>query len=93
MSMTIGQFLVWIVIGAISGTLAGVAVTRSKQGFGLPANLLLGMIGAVIGGFLFRLTGLLPSLDDLSVSVRDIISAVAGSLIVLGALWLTERQS
>lgn len=93
MSMTIGQFLVWIVIGAISGTLAGVAVTRSKQGFGLPGNLLLGMFGAVIGGFLFRLIGILPDLDALSVSVRDIVSAVVGSLIVLGALWLKNRQS
>lgn len=92
MSMTLGQLLVWLTIGVIAGTLAASAVTRKKTGYGLPANLLLGMTGAVLGGFLFKLTGLLAELDAMSISARDIVSAMLGSLAVLGLLWLKSRH-
>jgi uncharacterized membrane protein YeaQ/YmgE (transglycosylase-associated protein family) len=41
----------WIVIGLIAGWLAG-KVSRGR-GFGCIANILIGMIGAVIGGWIF----------------------------------------
>jgi uncharacterized membrane protein YeaQ/YmgE (transglycosylase-associated protein family) len=41
----------WILIGLIAGWLAG-KVTRGK-GFGCLANVLLGLVGAVIGGWIF----------------------------------------
>ncbi len=93
MSITIGQLLVWSIIGVIAGTLAAAAVTRQKAGYGTPANLLLGMAGALVGGFLFKTTGLLSGLDAISISARDILSAVLGSLAVLGLLWLKTRHS
>jgi hypothetical protein len=40
---------------------------------------------------LFRLFNLFPGLDKVSVSLRDIVAAVAGSLIVLAAIWLIRR--
>lgn len=49
-------FIGWILIGLIAGWLAG-KVTRG-QGFGLIADLFLGLIGAVIGGWLFGRIGL-----------------------------------
>lgn len=85
------QFIVWIVVGLIGGSLAGSLVTWEKQGFGRGRNLGLGLAGALIGGFLFRLLGLFPDLDRYSISLRDIVAAVVGSLIVLGALWYWER--
>ncbi len=45
----------WILIGLISGWLAG-KVTRGR-GFGLIADLFLGLIGAVIGGWVFGRLG------------------------------------
>jgi len=55
----------WIVIGLIAGWLAGV-VGRGR-GFGCLADIILGLIGAVVGGWIFyklgiRMGGVLGSL-------------------------------
>ena len=42
---------------------------------------------------LFRWLNLLPALDKVSVSLRDIVAAVAGSLIILAAIWLFRRYA
>jgi uncharacterized membrane protein YeaQ/YmgE (transglycosylase-associated protein family) len=46
----------WIVVGLLAGWLAG-KIIRGR-GFGCLTNLLLGLIGAVIGGWLFTLAGI-----------------------------------
>ncbi|MGD0909544.1 MAG: GlsB/YeaQ/YmgE family stress response membrane protein [Candidatus Acidiferrales bacterium] len=43
--------IAWIVVGLIAGWLAG-KVSRG-HGFGCIANILIGMVGAVIGGWIF----------------------------------------
>ena len=48
--------LAWILIGLIAGWLTG-KVTRGK-GFGCIANLVLGLVGAVIGGWIFSRLGI-----------------------------------
>ncbi len=88
---TIAQLVVWIIVGLVGGTLAGLATTFSTRGYGMGRNLGIGLIGAVIGGLLFRLLGLWPGLDQISISLRDVVSAFLGSLIVLGALWAWHR--
>jgi uncharacterized membrane protein YeaQ/YmgE (transglycosylase-associated protein family) len=84
--------IVWVLIGLAGGTLAGLIVKGSKRGFGFFANLGLGLAGALAGGLLFRLLGILPNLDKISISARDIVAALAGSILVLGLLWLWRRR-
>ena len=86
------QLIVWIVVGLLAGSLTSRLVTWDRVGFGRWRNLGLGLIGALVGGLLFRLFGWWPNLDLISVSLRDIVAAVLGSLIVLGALWLYQRS-
>jgi uncharacterized membrane protein YeaQ/YmgE (transglycosylase-associated protein family) len=62
-----------------------------RRGFGLFRNLGLGMAGALLGGILFRVFRLFPNLDKFSVSMRDLISALIGSLLVLLILWVRQR--
>ena len=88
---SLDQFIVWIVVGLVGGGLAGFLITWERGGFGLVRNLVLGLAGAVIGGLLFRLFNILPALDKISISLRDIVAAVVGSMIVLIALWLLRR--
>ena len=85
--------LVWIVMGMVGGSLAGLIITRERKGFGLVRNMGLGLAGAIVGGLLFRLLGLLPGLDQISISLRDVVAAFVGSLIVLAAIWLWHVSS
>ncbi len=87
MVITWAQVIVWLIVGLIGGTLAGVVVRWQREGFGWWTNLGIGLIGALVGGLLFRVFNILPSLDAISISLRDVTSAVLGSILFLVALW------
>ena len=87
------QFVVWIVVGVIGGSLAGLIITWDRKGFGLVRNVAVGLVGALIGGLLFRLIPIFPELDKISISLRDVVAALIGSLLVLGGLWLWHRPN
>jgi uncharacterized membrane protein YeaQ/YmgE (transglycosylase-associated protein family) len=89
---SIDHFIVWIIVGLLGGSLAGLITTWERKGYGLVRNLAVGLVGALIGGLLFRMLGLWPGLDRVSISLRDVVAAVIGSLIVLSALWLWQRS-
>lgn len=88
---SIDQLIVWVIIGLLGGSLAGLIANRQRAGFGLLRNLGLGLVGALIGGFLFRMLNLWPELALVAISLRDVVAAVAGSFIVLAVLWLWQR--
>jgi uncharacterized membrane protein YeaQ/YmgE (transglycosylase-associated protein family) len=89
---SIDQLIVWAVVGLLAGSLVGRLITWDRRGFGLLRNLGVGLAGALVGGLLFRMSGLFPNLDKIAISLRDIVAAVVGSLIVLTALWLWQRS-
>lgn len=91
MPVSLDQIIVWIIIGLLGGSLAGLVIKRERQGFGTMTNLGLGLAGALVGGFLFRLLGLFPDLDRIAISLRDVIAAFVGSLLVLFGLWLWRK--
>jgi uncharacterized membrane protein YeaQ/YmgE (transglycosylase-associated protein family) len=86
------HILVWIVVGLLGGSLAALIITRDRKGFGLTRNLGLGLAGALIGGVLFRVLGIFPELDRVAISLRDVVAAFVGSLLVLAGLWLWQRS-
>jgi len=65
--------------------------TWERKGLGLLRNLGVGLIGALVGGLLFRMLGLAPGLDRVAISLRDVVAAFVGSLIVLVAVWIWRR--
>src|SRR5687768_7396201 len=91
MMPSVDQFIVWLLVGLLGGSLAGLVITRERGGFGHLRNLGLGLSGAVVGGLVFRLFELLPALDKIAISLRDISAAFLGSLILLCAFWLWNR--
>ncbi|MDB5357752.1 MAG: GlsB/YeaQ/YmgE family stress response rane protein [Phycisphaerales bacterium] len=50
------SFLAWVILGLIAGFIASKLVNR--RGEGAMLDILLGIIGAVIGGWLFRVLGM-----------------------------------
>jgi uncharacterized membrane protein YeaQ/YmgE (transglycosylase-associated protein family) len=89
--VSLDQFVVWLIIGLIGGSVAGLIIKRERKSLGLVRNLALGLVGAFVGGLLFRLLGLFRELDKVIISLRDVVAAVVGSLLVIAALWLWQR--
>ena len=54
--MTLSELIVFLLIGGLAGWLAGV-ITKGS-GFGLAGNVIVGIVGAFVGGFCFRLLGI-----------------------------------
>lgn len=98
MGITVGELLVWLVVGLLAGSFAGMAVKRKREGFGRYTNLAIGLAGALIGGFLFDLLRIDLGLAQISVSLQDVLAAFVGSLLFLAALasvrrWVGRRKS
>lgn len=78
--------LLWfLLIGAVAGWLAG-QLTKGR-GFGLAGNLAVGVLGAVIGGFLFRLLGL-----SAWGTCGSLIMATIGALVLLYAVKVIQGK-
>ena len=88
---SLGETIVWILAGLLGGTLAGIVSTLSLKGFGFLRNAVVGIIGALLGGLIFRITGVWPELEQITISLRDVVAAFAGSLLVLLLYWLWQR--
>jgi uncharacterized membrane protein YeaQ/YmgE (transglycosylase-associated protein family) len=84
--MTIEQLVVWLIIGALAGSLAGMVVTGSRKGYGPATNILLGLIGAVIGGYVFDKLNVDLGLGSITISFEEVAAAFVGSLILLALL-------
>lgn len=68
--------IVFLIVGGIAGWLAGRII--KGRGFGLPVNILVGVIGAFVGGFLLQVLGF--SVTHL---LGQIISATLGAVVLL----------
>ena len=86
-----GELVVWLVVGALAGSLAGTVVTGKWEGLGRWTSLGVGLIGALIGGAIFRVFDIWPALDSVAISLRDLIAAFIGSLVFLLLLWVMKN--
>lgn len=78
--------IVWIVFGGIVGWVASIVMgTDGQQGIVL--NVVVGIVGSVIGGYLAPFVGL-GSLDD--VSLTSFFIAVAGAMVLLAVVKLAR---
>lgn len=76
------SILVWLIVGAIAGWLAGKVVRGG--GFGLLGNIAVGVIGSVIAGFLFPYFHLSLGTGF----INAVIDAFIGAVILLVVLRL-----
>ncbi|CCB65665.1 MULTISPECIES: GlsB/YeaQ/YmgE family stress response membrane protein [unclassified Hyphomicrobium] len=85
MDPTLMALIIWLLIGAAAGWLAGQIM--SGGGFGLLGDIVVGIIGAVIAGWLFPFLGLRLGGGILG----EIIAAAIGAIILLFVLRLVKR--
>ena len=69
----------WLVLGLVAGFLASMVMNKRGEGVGL--DIVLGMVGAVVGGWVFRAFG---SVGVTGLNIWSILVAVVGAIIVLG---------
>ncbi|HEY8643297.1 MAG TPA: GlsB/YeaQ/YmgE family stress response membrane protein [Candidatus Dormibacteraeota bacterium] len=82
----ITNLLIWLVVGLIAGYLASKML--SGRGMGLPADIVVGLLGAVIGGYLAGMAGI--SLGGGFIG-EVVIAFVGAFLLLLVARLVTSR--
>lgn len=82
------EILTWIIVGALAGWIASMIMnTNAEQG--ALANIVVGIIGAFIGGFVVRM---LTGNDTVSgFNLATILTAILGSVILLAILRMFRR--
>jgi len=77
--------LIWLIIGAVAGWLAGLLVKGG--GFGLIVDIIVGIVGAFIGGWLAGMAGISLGGGLLG----SIITATLGAVVLLFVIRLFKR--
>jgi uncharacterized membrane protein YeaQ/YmgE (transglycosylase-associated protein family) len=85
--MSLETLLLWVVIGLIAGWLASAVV---GGGFGLIGDIVVGVVGAFVGGFIFNALDLGTPFGGIA---GTIFVAFIGAIVLLLALRLIRRAS
>ncbi len=72
------SIIIWLILGLVAGFIASKIV--NKSGEGLLLDIVLGIVGAVVGGFLFSMFGAAPVTG---LNIYSIVVAVVGAIVVL----------
>lgn len=84
--MTLEQIVIWVIVGGIAGFLADLAMPRVK--LDLLEAILVGILGAFVGGWLFGVLGLFPGGGLLG----TLLTAFVGALLLLMLFTATRRR-
>ena len=82
------NILLWIVLGALAGWIAGLIMGGEKRG--ILGNVVLGVLGSVVGGFAASILGL-GGVDGFN--VYSLLVAVGGACIVLWITGMAQRAA
>lgn len=83
------NIILWIVVGALAGWIASMIMKTDAQ-MGAVANIVVGILGAFIGGFLVNLL-FGTNVDPNGLNVGSILTAIFGAVVLLGAVKLFRR--
>lgn len=81
------SILAWIILGLVSGFIASKMVNKSGEGVLL--DILLGVVGAVVGGFLFQTFG---HSGVTGLNLYSLLVAVLGAIVVLVIYHAVRRR-
>jgi uncharacterized membrane protein YeaQ/YmgE (transglycosylase-associated protein family) len=82
------SFLAWIVLGLIAGFIGSKVVNKTGEGFFL--DIILGIVGAVVGGWVFSMFG---AQGVTGVNLYSILVAAVGAILVLVVYHALFRRS
>ncbi|MBA15227.1 GlsB/YeaQ/YmgE family stress response membrane protein [Sphingosinithalassobacter portus] len=83
--MDLVGLLVWLVVGGVVGWLASIVMrTDAQQGIFL--NIIVGIVGAFIGGWLFG-----GSINDGAITITTFLVSLVGAILLLAIVNLVRR--
>lgn len=86
------NFIIWLVMGGVIGWLASIMMkTDGQQGIFL--NVIVGIIGAMIGGWLLSPLMGVGTINQDNFSLPSLVVSFVGALILLAAVNLVRRKS
>lgn len=83
------DIILWIVLGALAGWIASL-IMGTDESMGALANIIVGILGAVIGGFIFNLFG---AQGVTGFNVWSLVVAILGSVLLLWLVRLFRRTA
>ncbi len=84
------SLLIWILVGGIAGWLAS-KIMKTDASMGVGANIVVGIVGALIGGWLVGLTG--GSADVMTgFNLASLFTALVGAVVLLAILKLFRKK-
>ena len=81
--------IAWIIFGLIAGVIAKL-IMPGRDGGGFILTCILGIVGAVVGGWLATMFGIGGSISG--VNLHSFLVAVVGAIVVLGVFRLLRRN-
>jgi uncharacterized membrane protein YeaQ/YmgE (transglycosylase-associated protein family) len=86
------NFIVWLVVGGLIGWIASkIMNTDAQQGVFL--NIVVGIVGAFVGGFLISPLVGVPTINQDALSVGALLVSLIGAIILLAIVNLIRRGS
>ncbi|GAB4437399.1 MAG: GlsB/YeaQ/YmgE family stress response membrane protein [Chloroflexi bacterium OHK40] len=87
------NFILWLLFGALVGWLASL-VMRTDAQQGALLNIVVGIVGAFLGGLIFSMLGLGGSnINNSDFSLSSLIVSFVGAIVLLGIVNLFRRGS
>lgn len=83
------NIIVWIIMGALAGWIASIIMKRDDQ-MGALANIVVGILGAFLGGFLMNIFG---AGGVTGFNIYSLLVAILGSVILLFLVGAVQRPT
>lgn len=84
--MSITSLIIFLTIGGLAGWIAS-KILNSKR-FGLAGNIIVGVVGSVLGGFIFNLLGFTANAGGL---LSAFVTALIGAIMLLYVIGLIKK--
>ena len=84
------NFIIWLVIGGVIGWLASM-IMRTDAQQGLVLNIVVGIVGAMLGGWLISPLVGVPTINQDAFSMPAMLVSLVGAIILLGIVNLVRR--
>jgi uncharacterized membrane protein YeaQ/YmgE (transglycosylase-associated protein family) len=86
--MSFVMFVTWVLVGVLAGLLAGLVM--KPGGYGLKRDIILGLVGSIGGGWIFRAVGVFPGAG---IVVTAVVAFIGAAILIVAQRTLrpTER--